>query len=273
MMQGTELPIFDNPPVIETVLGAQFDPIPEFTVAHFGWYWREYLDKTWSKTNSEPGLADQFERFGASDTPLHQFTAIIGALRPERVQFINADDDRVIQLQKSRFIYNWRRRAGSYPTFGSLYPEFNDRFGRFRDFLREAGLSDLSLNQWEVTYINYLPKGDLWETPEDWHRILPGLIPAPRNADESTLESESGELHFEIVPHRGRLHVSIGHGRSHAGGEELLAVHLTARGPVTPSKPGWDLGAGLELGHRVLVQTFANLASDSALRHWGMRRS
>ena len=272
-MQGQDLPIFDSPPVIETVLGAQFHPIPDFTIAHFGWYWREYLDKTWSKTHTEPGLPDQFERFGASawDAPMNQLTAIIG-VPPERIQFISTDDDRVIQIQKSRFLYNWRKREGVYPSFGALYPEFSQRFGQFRDFLDQAKLGDVSLNQWEVTYINHLPKGGLWETPEDWHRILPGLIPAPRSMDESRLETESGQFHFEIVPQRGRLHVTINHGKVQAGGEELLVLQLTARGPVNPKEHGWDLASGLEVGHRVLVRTFASVASESALNYWGMRR-
>ena len=42
-MQNSGLPTFDNPPVIETVIGVQFDQIPNLTSAHFGWYWREFL--------------------------------------------------------------------------------------------------------------------------------------------------------------------------------------------------------------------------------------
>ena len=33
------LPDFNEPPVIETVLGLQFDPIESFNVPHFGLYW------------------------------------------------------------------------------------------------------------------------------------------------------------------------------------------------------------------------------------------
>lgn len=45
--QRDDLPNFDNPPVIETILGVQFAQIPNLTSAHFGWYWREFWGESW----------------------------------------------------------------------------------------------------------------------------------------------------------------------------------------------------------------------------------
>ncbi len=271
-MQWEGLPQFDNPPVIETILGAQFDPITGFTSAHFGWYWREFLENTWSKTHGEPGLPDQFERFGTMAWTPRQLTAFIGTgAIPERVQFVNRDDDRVIQVQQSRFLYNWRKRESIYPKFEDLRPEFDRQLQGFRNFLRKAELGELVLNQKELPISITSLGANSGILLEDWHRILPGLIPSPRGTDEARLETESGELHFEIVPERGRLHVTINHGKLQTGETELLIIQLTARGPVVPDQPHWDLPAGLDLGHSILVRTFASLASDSALSHWGAR--
>ncbi len=45
---------YENPPVIETALSVQFDPIQGLTPAHFGWYWKSFLDSNWSKTTEAP---------------------------------------------------------------------------------------------------------------------------------------------------------------------------------------------------------------------------
>jgi uncharacterized protein (TIGR04255 family) len=274
-MTKDNLPSFDHPPLIETVMGVQFDEIPSFTSAHLGWYWREFLGKHWTRTQETMPLVDQFESFGEqSRLP---FPTIRTTMRPSmpgpRVQFVNEADDRVIQIQSTRFLYNWRKREAIYPRFKDLYPEFTTELRHFREFLRSASLGDVSLNQWEITYVNHIEKGQAWNTADDWHKILPGLFPAPRKFSNTKLERESAEMTFEVIPERGRLHVRTSTGRSQENGNELLELHLTARGPIVPSNPTFSLDSGLELGHRVLVETFAGMASESAQRAWGKKNS
>ncbi len=276
VMQKNDLPSFDNPPVIETVIGVQFEQIPNLTSAHFGWYWREFLGKSWVRTQETIALPDQLETFDehARRFPFPILRPMISPSGPSpRIQFINETDDRVIQIQSTRFIYNWRRREAAYPCFKGLYPEFTGMLSRFREFLKAASLGDATFNQWEITYINHIEKGEDWKTPEDWHKILPGLFPLPTHSSATRLERESGEIVFEIVPERGRLYVHVSSGKSQESGNELLALQLTARGPVTPSGPASSLEAGIELGHRVLVETFASIASASAQKLWGKTES
>jgi uncharacterized protein (TIGR04255 family) len=265
-----DLPVFDNPPVIETVLGVQFAPIPGFTSGHYGWYWKNVLDDSWVRALEAPPLTDQFETFGELSgwrLPLIQLSA--GGM-PGRLQFINAQDDRVIQIQNTRFIYNWRKRESSYPSFRKTYPEFTDKLGGFRGFLQTAELCDIAPNQWEVSYFNHVPKGELWETPDDWSNVFPSLFPTPRRSDLVRFESLSAEWHSEIPPERGRLHIAVQHGRPPEGTPDVLSLHLTARGLVRPDDRDWGLDSGLELGHRVLARMFASLASEAALKHWGI---
>jgi uncharacterized protein (TIGR04255 family) len=270
--QPSDLPEFENPPVVETALGVQFAPTPGMTSGHFGWYWKSCLDESWTKTAEAPPLPDQFERFGEKRSwslPVPQFKIVME--NPIRLQIISESDDRVIQLQNSRFIYNWRKKEARYPRFDVLYPEFMEKLQGFRDFLRTAGLEDISPNQWEITYVNNIPKGELWNSKEDWHNVLPGLYLPPRQLGLVRLEGITGEWHFEIVPQRGRVHVSGQHAKRVETGEEVLQFQLVARGPIEQEEPGRDLASGLRLGHRALVQTFVNLSSDAAHRHWGIR--
>src|SRR6266545_1380132 len=173
------LPQFDEPPVIETVLGVQFDKLPDFSPAHAGWFWRESLPSTWTKAKEVPRLPDSFERFGDED----RFGIPGLALRapePERIQLLQEDEERMIQIQDSKFILNWRKREGHrYPSYERLLPEFRKKFDAYRAFVMRSKLGELNINQWEITYVNKITKGQLWESTSDFARLFPGLCKAP----------------------------------------------------------------------------------------------
>ena len=67
---ASPLPDYENPPVIETVLGVQFDRLAGFKNAHLGSFWKSLGDggdatgETWPTVTDVPPLPVQFERFG-----------------------------------------------------------------------------------------------------------------------------------------------------------------------------------------------------------------
>jgi uncharacterized protein (TIGR04255 family) len=259
----------ERPPLEETVFGVQFDILRSFTSGHYGWYWKTCLDGSWDRTLDVPPLMDVSERFddqGRWNIP--RFT-LQESILPNRIQFIHQHDDRMIQIQNTRFIYNWRKRATAYPRFEVIFPEFLSAFGEFQGFIGDAGLAPLSVNQWEVTYVNHISRGNLWESPSDWYRVLPTLFPRDLSLDYAPFESFNGEWHHVIPPKRARLHVAVQHGKSRVDSEEVLILQLTARGPVDSGKSGWDLEPGLRLGHEVIVRTFFELMSLEAQDYWG----
>lgn len=58
-----DLPRFDAPPVIETVLSLQFEPLKNYSNAHAGWYWKNYLDTQWVEIQEVARVQDKLERF------------------------------------------------------------------------------------------------------------------------------------------------------------------------------------------------------------------
>jgi len=258
-----QLPRYDAPPVVETVLGVQFAPIAGYTTAHAGRFWQAALPD-WKTVREVPHLEDQFEDFepGALWRPQGGF-----AIRPmpaPRIHIIRDDEERLLQVQDSRFIYNWRRKSGDYPSYGVIRPEFDERFEQFRAFIDASGFEKLLLNQWEVTYVNHIPEGDdqLWQTIGDWERILPGLGLHGLRAI-CALESMKAEWRAMIGDKQGRLHIELQHGKR-SDGAELMILKLTARGPIDPM----SLGDGLDLGHRSIVRTFDSITSEEAHRFW-----
>ena len=176
----------------------------------------------------------------------------------------------MIQVQQSCFHYNWKRRDQSYPSFHGVRAEFDKQFSRFRDFLAASGLGELCPNQWELTYVDSIPRGELWQTVGDWHRVLPGLLSGPPLIDEICPENASGEWNFEITPRRGRLHVAVRQARIADTSETVLLVQTTARGPIGRDATE-DLAAGLALGHTAAVRTFFRITSAEAHGYWELK--
>jgi uncharacterized protein (TIGR04255 family) len=268
MTVSDPLPKFDSPPVVETVLSAQFDPIPQFNEAHGGWFWKKCLPPEWKRTAIAPRLEDQFERFGEAKLWGPESLLMIRAPGGERIQIFGSDDERMIQIQNTRFLYNWRKQSAAYPSYEKLHPEFMNCFQSFTQFVKQECSVELTVNQWEVTYVNHILKGDLWETPEDWTGIFPWFAP-PTIDTKPQPDDFQGEWSMRIGENLGRLHISLKHVRiGSITGREALALQLTARGPL---HEGVDLEAGLNIGHECIVRSFTSMTDKSAHEYWKRR--
>jgi len=269
-----DLPHFDRPPVVETVLGVQFDALPGLTNAHLGVFWKQ-LGPDWPNLSDAPPIPPQFERFGETErwTPGGLQLRLIRDV-DRRIQIRNATNDRMIQIQNGRFHYNWLGHEGvEYPRYRKVRPEFDKHLDAFRAFLAAESLGQLRPNQWEVTYVNHIPRGSVWQEPRDWASLFPTLtVPPTRLSSTMRLESISGEWHFEIEPRRGRLHVHLQHMRLQSpDGLEVLRLTLTARGPAGDGETvGVDLNQGLNLGRKAVVTAFRDLTSEAAHEYWGL---
>src|SRR2546422_1208062 len=137
-------PKFDRPPVVETALSVQFAPLAQYTGAHAGWFWKEYLDKLgepskeWSQVVEAPKLPDQFERFGAEDVWVPPSVKLFPGMQSPRTLIIRSDGERMIQIQDSRFILNWKKQSDDYPSYDALVPEFRTLLHTFESFAAEG---------------------------------------------------------------------------------------------------------------------------------------
>jgi uncharacterized protein (TIGR04255 family) len=262
-------PVFDNPPVIETVLGVQFAPLKDLTSAHAGLFWKTQLDSMWERFNETVALPDEFERFEPTVFGTPQIK--IGPVRfPGRSQISHADGGRMIQIQTSRFHYNWNRVGGEYPHYRQVFEEFERHFATFCRFVADAKLGEVVPNQWELTYIDSIEQGSLWTSPADWHEVLPGLFSPLSQVGSVRMESFGGEWHFEITPRRGRLHLSVQLATIEKNPTPVLLFQSTARGPIgTDGAP--NVKEGLEIGHQAAVDLFLGITSDKAQKSWGRK--
>ncbi len=275
--QHGSLPDYENPPVAETVLGVQFDRLPKLKNAHLGGFWKTLDKEEWPNVQDVPVLATHFERFNKSTgwapgTQL-QFTQDPSS----RLQIKSRIGDRMIQLQNNRLHFNWLGEAESYPRYDKVREELEHVLRGFITYIHNEDAGDFRPNQWEVTYVNHIPQGTVWNTPCDWSFFKPlaGLSTADGHME---FEGFSGTWDFVIPDQKGRLHVQWQHGLKSTSSEaEKPTVRLmfTARGPLQATD-GDDsilqaITDGLDLGHQTIVSSFKELMSDDANQYWGLR--
>jgi hypothetical protein len=106
-------PDYDSPPVVETILGVQFDRLAGFKNAHLGAFWKAVDAGEWPSVSDAPPLPPQFERFdeGATWGPGVQFQVTQDP--SSRLQIKNRDGDRMIQVQSDRLHFNWLGQSGA----------------------------------------------------------------------------------------------------------------------------------------------------------------
>ncbi len=188
-VREVRLPYYDNPPVVETILGVQFDRLPGFRNAHLGAFWQLLGANEWPVVADASPLHAQFERF-AEETRWASGAQLHLTQDPScRLQIKSEQGDRMIQVQNNRLHFNWLGAGGgTYPRYERVREEFSRVLGRFMAFVEEANVGELRPNQWEVTYLNHIPKGTTWTSPADWCFFRP-LAAVP--TIEGLIEGES----------------------------------------------------------------------------------
>lgn len=257
-------PSFERPPVVETVLGVQFDAL-DISSAHLGAYWG-HLGEEWPFVEDAPPLPDQFESF--PDEPLWNLTRFKVTQEPAcRFKLTNRAKDRMIQVQRSRFHYNWlglhtgERR--DYPRYKIVRSEFDSHFDQFAKYMERVTSSDLDFNQWEVTYVNHIEKDTIWSSPAEWDQIVPLSLAPSTNPSMVELTGFQSTYKYEITSERGRLYAQWQSGTHNDN--EVIILKLTARGPATSLS---EVHRGLDLGHEAIVRSFKEMTSLTAHEFW-----
>lgn len=268
MDQQGKLPEFQNPPVIEVVCGIQFESLKALLAPHLGLLWEEFRGD-YPTCEEVPPLAPAIEQFGDQGPISIEFTD-----RPPlpRVWFTHMKGTGIIQVQRDRFLHNWKRfrKDDEYPRYRSVIDMFKDRLAKFEAFVSKHDLGSLSALQYELTYVNHirphnglLSLGDLGEILPDlsWGKDVGRFLSAP--------ESFFGRFTFPFPDQTGRMHVTAKNAVHRESGELMLVLELTARGmPVERSRDamwGW-----FDLAHEWIVRGFADVTSERMHRkYWG----
>jgi len=259
MTTSSDLPDYENPPLIEVVCGVLFRPIKGLLAPHLGLLWQKYSPPYSGCQEVAPlaPLREQLEGEGAKPAELE-----FGEVPPlPRVWFVHEKGRGVIQVQRDRFLHNWRKLdpADEYPRYHNVIGLFRGHLETLEGFLAEKGLGEISPLQYEMTYINLIPVGEGWTSLADIGAVLPDLS-WRSNADRFLPSFEGCGYHAGfLLPNRaGRLHVVLRTGRAKQDGRPVLQLELTTRGMGADTSRAvmWNW---FDLAHEWIVRGFTDL--------------
>lgn len=273
------LPDFESPPVTEVALSVQFEPPPGLHAAHFGVVWLRFRDR-FPHVQEHPPLERNFELLGEGPQRPPPFRLQVMDRPPvPRCWFINENGTELVQIQKDRFVRNWRKvgTGDEYPRYEPIRDNFIADLKGLEDILLENGLGSLTPNQWEVTYVNHFfaeKEFRSHSSVEDVIRPWTGQF-----SDDFLQSPEDTEISARFLINddtdttRGRLHVNVRPAYRSRGEqpEPILVMTLTARGE--PWGDGRDgIRHGLDLGREYVVRGFVSLTTPQAHAIWGRHR-
>lgn len=258
-MNAKQLPSYDQPPVTEVVCSVLFNSLDALLSPHIGLLWQRF-QPDYPFCNDVVPLAPKVEVFNNQIIETQLTLSDIPPL--PRVWFISSDDTRVIQIQRDRLIYNWRKASlnSEYPRYESVIKGFQDHLNSFNLFIEEAELGQVQIHQYELSYVNQISQGEAWQTLEDIGKIFPDFkwqtgqsrfLPKPQGIYWNTT--------FDLPEEFGRLHISI---RNAVVDNHLtLLFELTVRGIGNYNSMD-SMESWFDKAHKWIVQAFTDLTDQ-----------
>ena len=248
-------PSFRNPPLTEVVCGLQFRPLQQFQAAHYGLFWKsvqkEYPTSRTVTPLNTPTLVPQ-PADGVAEVTLDLTLAL------PRVWFVSKDDTCLIQVQQDRFLFNWRSRQGNkYPRYPTVVRKFKGLFAKFERFLRDNRLGELALIGSEMTYVNVIQSGAIWQKPEHVWEVFPDF--SWRRGSRFLPPPASFNFRSNHETDAGRLSVGIATAR-HKDGTQGVRFELTARGGPSHLEQG-RIWSWFDQANTLIVDAFIDLTS------------
>lgn len=261
------LPKYNNPPVVEVALSVQFERL-DLSTAHLGLVWEQFRNR-FPVIQEKPELDTLHERFDPPGrrTPGVRFE--VGSMPMPRFWFVNESGNELVQVQRDRFIRNWRKTENqpAYPSYDKLRTAFVDDWELFSKFVTAESKSVLVPDQCEVTYVNIIEDVDSSQ--------LSSIIAWIRGtcSDDYLGNPEDTELTLRYVMKDdtespwGRLHVTATPAICTADGKPVVRLILTARGAPHPQDTNGVLGL-LDKGHEAIVRGFTSITTGEMHKKW-----
>jgi uncharacterized protein (TIGR04255 family) len=254
-----QLPDYENPPVIEVVCGAHFDPLPGFRSTTVATFWRsinsEYPDaQDQAPLSPPPSVSESVE------TP----SVTASRLPPlPRVFLIGKQPNWLMQIQHDRFLHNWRKldEKDTYPHYPEVSKRYWDAWAKFSQFCRDNEMGAPHVRQLEMTYVNHVLQHEGWESLSDMGTVFPDLTWRSEHTFLPSPDFMQWSAAFRLPEDRGRLDIAIKPARRQIDSAGLLLCELTVRGrPEAGDERA--MSAWFDLARQWIVCGFADLASD-----------
>ncbi len=265
-----QLPDFDLPPVAEVSLNLQVDGLTAYNTLHAASF-AGAVRPQYPRIEEHAALQPAFETFGAGDGLIAdlQIEMIAAPLQP-RYFFISPDGNELLQLQRDRIGYNWRKFGdqATYPRYPHIKAEFARQLEHYQTWLATEKLGTPTPVQCEISYVNRIALVDSNGSPSGLSQLLPCL-------SGLSGQTENGALQFrrQLIDEQdelvGRMHFVLRYGTDDVGDRH---AHMVYQVRGRPSRARFeDCIDFLDSGRELIVSTFADMTSPTAHQLWERR--
>lgn len=274
VIETAELPRFDSPPVVETILGVFFRPLSRMTSAHQGILWEKCFRERFPKLEERAPIEEVRERFGDERaTPVELQWRISGRPDTPRLWLMSEGGGHVLQMQPNALLANWLRvsKDRGYRPFDVRRTEFQEDLRRVHQFVQDHDLGQIVPTSCIVTYINHFAlksfdrlSPELAETVTAWQKHRSDdWLPDPDNV--------VFEIGYPMPDHAGRLNVKASPVFCKPGNEKVIRFELTAR--VTVDDMDLESAiAKMDFAHEWVVRGFVSITTEQKHHDWGRTR-
>jgi uncharacterized protein (TIGR04255 family) len=267
---SSRLPRFDHPPVIETFLGVQFNPIAGWDIPFFGLFWETIRDR-YPRFKVVPPIGTPHED---QEQPMRSNMSIAVSMAPlpARLWFFNASETQLIQVQANRFIFNWKRGLvdASYPHYESLRPSFETEWLHFQDFVERSGLGRIDIKKCEISYINHVELGASWGGFGELESLLTVWAAKPAASALPPPEVINLGIRYQLPSGRGRMEVSAEPAIRNEDNKDVMQLTILARGNPESSDLT-DVLDWFDFSHSQVKRAFIELTTTQMHSVWGFR--
>lgn len=264
------MPEYDKPPVVEVVCGMLFHPLKGLLAPHTGELWGRFRS-TFPKCAELPLIAPAVETF---DEQLRTTLQLSDVPPIPRLWFLSEREDRLIQFQRDRLLFNWKRvdPADEYPHFRDVFASFQQYSKELVDFLDATQLGAIDPKQFELTYVNHIDPAVIAGDVSWLGALFPDLA---WRADQPRFlrppEDATWRISFVMPERCGRLHATVRTLVDAETARPLIRFELTARG-IGADKTVAGMPTWFATAHEWIVRGFADLTHLKVQRDaWGRR--
>lgn len=271
MAVSERTPDYERPPVVETYLGVQFTPLAQFSIPHFGLYWTK-IRENYPGFQVQSPLRPMIEQFGAGQFVQPKLGVELVSVPDIRCWFIDKSGTMLTQVQRGRFIHNWRKLKPEdvYVHYDRIKPSFSEQWKTFCEFLDETALGKPEVNQCEMTYVNHIELGQGWKSYGQLNKVVASWSGTSSGNFLPVPESVNISARYVLPDKKGRLHIEMQPAIRQQDAKEVLQLNLTARGKPESSNLE-NILEWFDLGHEWIVRGFTDFTAKEMHNFWGRK--
>ncbi len=262
---------FARPPVDEVVLSVLFQSLDGLLAPHLGQIWQEFREDGFVSIEEQSPVSPIVEEFPSR---IHEpQLQLRRAPDLARIWFTHEDKSQILQVQRDRFTFNWRKTDPNqqYPGFTSICEKFESFYNRFCQIIKDMKIGEVTPLQYELTYIDQLKQGDGWDRLDEIGEIYNMFVDCQQSESfwlgaESLILSTS----FTLEDLHGRLHLTIRNRVKMPEESQTLQTDFTMRG--FPENANYTMIDWFKAAREQIREKFVSLFTENIQTQiWGRK--